>query len=160
MGARLIRANILSPLTDVTQLNERLDAVSDLIEDERRYMAVTKALLPLKKIDCDRLVGQLASGQSLEEALESGANNLDPAKESEKKLSQIFALKKWMDTVLIIRSALFGCETKLLQDVLEAVKDPAIEQVAKLVRERLNGDIVSKLESDKRLEMNSKGEPS
>lgn len=54
MGARLLRSNVLQPLTDVSTINARLDALEEFTEHEEMFFQTRQALKPF--LDMDRLL--------------------------------------------------------------------------------------------------------
>lgn len=54
MGARLLRSNILQPLTDISTLNARLDALEEFTQHEEMFFQTRQALKPF--LDMDRLL--------------------------------------------------------------------------------------------------------
>lgn len=54
MGARLLRSNVLQPLTDVSTLNARLDALEEFTQHEEMFFQTRQALKPF--LDMDRLL--------------------------------------------------------------------------------------------------------
>ena len=54
MGARLLRASILQPLTDLSTLNARLDSVEEFTQHEEMFSQARQALKPV--LDMDRLL--------------------------------------------------------------------------------------------------------
>ena len=62
MGARLLRAWLLSPLSDLARIEERLDAVAVLADDTRGRSRVREALEGVR--DIERLAGRAAAGRA------------------------------------------------------------------------------------------------
>ncbi|HRZ09576.1 MAG TPA: DNA mismatch repair protein MutS [Gemmatimonadales bacterium] len=62
MGARLLRAWLLSPLSDVARIEERLDAVAALVDDTRGRARLREALEGVR--DIERLAGRAAAGRA------------------------------------------------------------------------------------------------
>ena len=62
MGARLLRQWLLAPLTDVREIESRLDAVSSLVRDALARDALRSALDGVR--DVERLAAKTASGRS------------------------------------------------------------------------------------------------
>lgn len=54
MGARLLRSNVLQPLTDVSTLNARLDALEEFTQHEEMFFQTRQALKQF--LDMDRLL--------------------------------------------------------------------------------------------------------
>jgi DNA mismatch repair protein MutS len=62
MGARLLRAWLLSPLSDAARIEERLDAVATLVDDTRGRARLREALEGVR--DIERLAGRAAAGRA------------------------------------------------------------------------------------------------
>jgi len=62
MGARLLRAWLLSPLADRARIEERLDAVDALVQDTRGRARLREALDGVR--DIERLAGRAAAGRA------------------------------------------------------------------------------------------------
>ncbi len=62
MGARLLRAWLLSPLSDLARIEERLDAVAVLVDDTRGRSRLREALEGVR--DIERLAGRAAAGRA------------------------------------------------------------------------------------------------
>ncbi len=62
MGARLLRAWLLSPLSDPARIEERLDAVEALAQDTRGRARLREALEGVR--DIERLAGRAAAGRA------------------------------------------------------------------------------------------------
>jgi DNA mismatch repair protein MutS len=62
MGARLLRTWLLSPLADRARIEERLDAVSVLVDDTRGRARLREALEGVR--DIERLAGRAAAGRA------------------------------------------------------------------------------------------------
>jgi len=60
MGARLLRASILQPLTDLSTLNARLDSVEEFTQHEEMFSQARQALKPV--LDMDRLLTAVLLG--------------------------------------------------------------------------------------------------
>jgi DNA mismatch repair protein MutS len=62
MGARLLRSWVLSPLSDVSEINGRLDAVDAVVRDPLRRASLREALDGIR--DLERLAGRAAAGRA------------------------------------------------------------------------------------------------
>ena len=60
MGARLLRDWLLRPLSNINDINSRLDAVEGLVKNRRLLVDLREALVPIK--DLERLVARLNAG--------------------------------------------------------------------------------------------------
>ncbi|KAL8279193.1 hypothetical protein RQP46_008449 [Phenoliferia psychrophenolica] len=136
MATRLLRTNILGPLTDVTVINTRLDAVEELVGSEERFTAIRKALEPLKKVDVDKLVGQLATSprpQSL-------SSTADPSKEAEQKVARALLLRTVLTTLPALRGALQGMEAGLIQTIGKILDDERLDEMLDAIHDTINVD--------------------
>jgi len=62
MGARLLRAWLVNPLSDLDRIEERLDAVTVLVDDTRGRSRLREALEGVR--DIERLAGRAAAGRA------------------------------------------------------------------------------------------------
>ncbi|GAC97371.1 DNA mismatch repair protein [Pseudozyma hubeiensis SY62] len=62
MGQRLLRTNILQPLTDIDAILVRQEAVAECIHSEERFHAISESFKPIKvgSIDLDKLIHTLS----------------------------------------------------------------------------------------------------
>ncbi|KAM0752833.1 hypothetical protein T439DRAFT_299108 [Meredithblackwellia eburnea MCA 4105] len=142
MGTRLMRTNILSPLTDVSHIDSRLDAVEELVGSEERFHAVRKALEPLKKLDLDKMIGQIVSHVPLS-ILTLSNSKKDPSKESEAKVARALQLRTFLSSLPALRTALMGVESSLLSTVVRVLKDQRLEAMLDALGETLNDDVAA-----------------
>jgi len=100
MGARLIRRWLTEPLVDVRAINERLDAVSELVSKTSVRVAISQSLGDVR--DLERLVGRVTYGS---------ANARD-----------LIAIRNCLEAVPEVRRA--AAETSgLLRQLLDAMPD-------------------------------------
>ncbi|RPA76245.1 hypothetical protein BJ508DRAFT_370727 [Ascobolus immersus RN42] len=133
MGARILRSNILQPLTEVSTLNSRLDAVQELTRQEEMFFAVRHALKPF--LDVDRLLTALITIP------------LKPSlKLSEQAINNIIMLKQSLTTLDPVRESLSSARTELLIAIRQAsdISLCTVERVAavqELIEEVINSDV-------------------
>ncbi|GAW02763.1 like protein [Lentinula edodes] len=65
MAARLLRVNILAPITVQTSIDARLDVVEELVQDEDLFNEVRSALKTLNSMDFDKLIATLAASETI-----------------------------------------------------------------------------------------------
>ncbi|MDN5293926.1 MAG: mismatch repair protein MutS [Eubacteriales bacterium] len=100
MGGRMLKSWVEQPLTDVNALNERLDAVEELVRDSFLREQLT---LELKRVhDLERLVGRVACG------------NAGPR--------DLLALRQSLAVLPAIKELLGGARAKGLQEVAAAIE--------------------------------------
>ncbi|KAK6344025.1 MutS protein msh4 [Orbilia brochopaga] len=101
MGARLLRSSILQPLTDQAVLEDRLDAVQEMVSSQEMFHATKKALQAFS--DMDKLLTSLIivpTNQS--------------SKFFERSINDVILLKKELGSIAPVYIALGGCQSKLL----------------------------------------------
>ncbi|KAF9007936.1 muts domain V-domain-containing protein [Cyathus striatus] len=131
MAARLLKVNILSPITTQSSIHGRLDAVEELIQTEDRFTAIRDALKTLNKMDLDKLIASLASSE---------AHPTATAKPASQRVSQILNLQSVVKNVPLLRKALEGSRSQLLQVIYSMLSDERLEKVNGLVIANLNED--------------------
>ncbi|KAI0735804.1 muts domain V-domain-containing protein [Earliella scabrosa] len=129
MGARLLRVNILAPITVKTALEARLDVVEELIQSEERFTEVKNALKSLNKMDLDKLICSLASSE---------AREVSNAKLASSRVAQILNLRNVVQTVPRLASALQGSRSQLLQIIGEMIADGRLAKIETRINESLN----------------------
>ncbi|THV01237.1 hypothetical protein K435DRAFT_750386 [Dendrothele bispora CBS 962.96] len=131
MAARLLRVNILSPITAQSSIDARLDVVEELINDEDRFNEIKGALKTLNKLDFDKLIAMLASFESKPTNTAQGAAA---------RVSQMLNLRNIVHNLPLLSKALEGTRSQLLQIVHEMLSDQRLEKIDTLVRMSLNED--------------------
>ncbi|GAA6042058.1 hypothetical protein JCM8097_004086 [Rhodosporidiobolus ruineniae] len=159
MGTRLLRSNILSPLTDPLVIDTRLDTVEELVNSEERFRAVRKALERLKSLDLDKIASRLLSSTSSTKptlTTSRGARNFssrsslfpssssgstDPSQRIAQKLGHLLALRSFLDAVPALRSAVEHADSTLLRQIERILQDERLEEIVEVVRRNVNQDI-------------------
>ncbi|RDX51557.1 hypothetical protein OH76DRAFT_1378852 [Lentinus brumalis] len=129
MGARLLRVNILAPITVKSALEARLDVVEEFIQTEERFNDVKDALKLLNKMDFDKLICSLAASEVRE---------VSSAKLASARVAQILNLRNIVQTLPRLVRALEGSRSQLLQIIAQMISDDRLEKIEKLVCESLN----------------------
>ena len=109
MGARLLRSRILQPLLDLPEIEARLEAVSELVDQRRRRDALREALGGVR--DLERLSARLATGRIAPRELLSLAASLAalPAVENavvDAASPRLAALARDLDPLADVREAI------------------------------------------------------
>ncbi|SCZ88590.1 BZ3500_MvSof-1268-A1-R1_Chr2-1g04511 [Microbotryum saponariae] len=144
MGHRLLRTNLLSPLTDTSVIDTRLDAVEEFVNKEERLTSVRKSLQPLRALDCDKLVGQLTTPKRAEKRGwgHSSISTPDPALDAETKIARLLSLRSVLSALPGIRSALRHSDSTLLKSVYSILSDPRAVEMLGNIAATLNDDAV------------------
>ncbi|EMD41395.1 hypothetical protein CERSUDRAFT_41819 [Gelatoporia subvermispora B] len=120
MGARLLRVNILAPITVQAAIESRLDVVEELIQSEARFSEVKNALKALNKLDLDKLISSVSSAAA--------------------RVTQMLQLRNVVQSLPRLAQALGGCRSELLRIVAEMISDERLEKIKDLVGRSLNDD--------------------
>ncbi|KAH9949472.1 muts domain V-domain-containing protein [Amylocystis lapponica] len=129
MGARLLRVNILAPISVHTSIEARLDVVDELVQTEERFNEVKDALKTLNKMDFDKLISSLAAHEVRETS---------SAKLAASRVAQMLNLRNVVKNVPLLARALAGSRSELLRIIAEMLSDERLEKIAQLVSESLN----------------------
>ncbi|KAJ8462533.1 hypothetical protein ONZ45_g17900 [Pleurotus djamor] len=122
MAARLLRVNILSPITVPDAINARLDFVEDLFTDTR------DALKMFKKIDFDKLVSALATSE---------AHVTSSAKSASGRISHILNLRNAIRGISVLEQALTG-QCHLMRILRSMLADERLTHIENLITSQLN----------------------
>ncbi|KAG8921608.1 MutS protein msh4 [Tulasnella sp. 408] len=144
MAVRLLRVNILAPITVQSSIDARLDAVeayerveigivvhAELINTEEKYRSIKGALRTLKKIDLDKLVASLTTSEPRTSTTPGAASF---------RVRQMLDLRSVIRSLPTIATALQGCRSQLLQVIAEMVSDERIARIDERISDTLNQD--------------------
>ncbi|KAF8639396.1 hypothetical protein AX17_001521 [Amanita inopinata Kibby_2008] len=131
MAARLLRSNILSPLTVQRAIDARLDVIEEVISSEDRFTEVRIALKALVKLDFDKLIVSLVSSE---------ARVKNTAKPASQRVTQMLNLRNIVRSLPLLRQALAGSRTSLLTYIYEMLCDERLDRIEKVICENLNED--------------------
>ncbi|KAF3044696.1 MutS protein msh4 [Didymella heteroderae] len=127
MGARLLRNNILQPLTDPDVLKTRYLAVEELTTKEEMFFATRAALK--NSLDADRILTALI---------------VKPAKPSlqttEQAINKVIMLKQFVLSVNPVFEALTGARSSMLNNIRELCAPENISPIQDLIDEVINED--------------------
>lgn len=135
MAARLLRVNILSPLTLQPSIDARLDVVEEIIQSEDLYADVRDALKTLNKMDFDKLIVSLASEET------RVTSSVKPASA---RVLQMLNLRSVVKNLPLLQKALAGSRSQLLGIIHEMISDERLSQIESLVDANLNEGVPAK----------------
>ncbi|GAA5833269.1 hypothetical protein JCM9279_001473 [Rhodotorula babjevae] len=152
MGTRLLRSNILSPLTDPSIIDGRLDAVEELVNSEERSRAVRKALEQLKSLDLDKIVSRLlspirtastssSSRTSTSSLFPRSTVNQDPSSRIASHLAHLLHLRQFLSSLPKLRAAVEHADARLLDAVDRALADEQLDRIADVIEAGVNPDV-------------------
>lgn len=127
MGARLLRNNILQPLTDSQVLNTRYAAVDDLTKKEELFFATRAALKNF--LDADRILTALIV-----------TPNKVTLQTTEQAINQVIMLKQFVHSVNPIFEALTGTTATILKNVRELCAPENVAPLQELIDCVINED--------------------
>lgn len=125
MGGRLLRSNILQPLTNEDTLSTRYDALEELSTKEEMFFAVRQALKTF--LDVDRILTQLILIKTQPSLMES-----------EQAVNSVIMLKQSVMLVQPVFEALTGARSVMLQEIRNLCSPDNIDPVQALISEALN----------------------
>ncbi|KAG0369469.1 MutS protein msh4 [Gamsiella multidivaricata] len=120
MGSRLLRSNILQPLTDEKAINTRLDCVQELSQAEDTFYALRSSLKAIK--DVDHLITsfiQVPAKLSV--------------KHSEQSINHIINLKHTLQSIRKVAEAMHSCQNRLLKTVHRLLTDFRLRKLGDLI---------------------------
>ena len=127
MGGRLLRSNILQPLTNEETLGTRYDALEELSTKEEMFFAVRQALKPF--LDVDRTLTQLIL-----------IPTQPSLKDTEQAVNNVIMLKQFVILIRPVFEALTGARSTMLQEIRDLCSTENIDPVHDLINEALNED--------------------
>ncbi|BGO91790.1 MutS protein msh4 [Rhodotorula toruloides] len=154
MGTRHLRSNILSPLTEPSVIDARLDTVEELVKSEERLRAIRKALEQLKSVDLDKIVSRLLAAEkrpstgtrstSRGSIFPSFQSSTDPSSQIASKLDYLLSLRNFLSTLPTLRSSVENSDSIILMQVEKVLQDDRLEQIRAVIEENVNPDIWKK----------------
>ncbi|KAK5164087.1 MutS protein msh4 [Saxophila tyrrhenica] len=127
MGSRLLRSNVLQPLTSPETLNTRYEALEELSTKEEMFFAVRQALKPF--LDADKILTQLilVPVQTTLIDIEQAINN-------------VIMLKQFVDLIKPVFEALVGVRSPMLEEIRRLCATENTELIQELINEVINED--------------------
>ncbi|KAG0299101.1 MutS protein msh4, partial [Dissophora globulifera] len=129
MGARLLRSNILQPLTDERTITTRLDCVQELSQAEEMFYALKSSLKLLN--DVDHLITAFIQ-----------VPTKPSVRHSEQSINHIINLKHILLSIGHVSQALGPCQNRLLKTILRLLTDSRLEQFLNLIDEVIEKNVV------------------
>ncbi|KAF9781104.1 muts domain V-domain-containing protein [Thelephora terrestris] len=138
MAARLLKANIISPITTEKSINDRLDAVEELIRSEDMFNEVRSALKMLAKHDLDKLIASFIASDPQTQAKSSTPIIT--------RITQMLQLRNIVRNLPDLQDSLSCASSMLLQiisvTVWKMISDKRIEAIDSLIVSGLNEENV------------------
>ncbi|CAE6426120.1 unnamed protein product [Rhizoctonia solani] len=135
MAHRLLRINILAPITDQMAIERRLEVVQELVNDEEKYTAIRDALKPIRSKDFDKLIAQLSTSDTHPIGGPSGN-----ARGASVRVEQIMTLRSVVRSLPAVVQALNGCHSYLLRMMGDMLDDERVKSIDDMVSQGLNDD--------------------
>ncbi|KAH7402003.1 muts domain V-domain-containing protein [Phaeosphaeria sp. MPI-PUGE-AT-0046c] len=127
MGGRLLRNNVLQPLTDPDVLTTRYAAVDDLTTKEEMFFATRAALKNF--LDADRILTALILSP-----------NKPTLQTTEQAINHIIMLKHFVSSVRPIYEALTGTGSNMLNNIRELCAPENVAPIQELIDRVINED--------------------
>ncbi|KAB5574116.1 hypothetical protein DKX38_001310 [Salix brachista] len=116
---RLLRANLLQPLKDITTINTRLDCLDELMSNEQLFFGLSQALRKFPK-ETDRVLCHFCFKPKKVTNEVAGADN---ARRSQVLISSIILLKTALDALPLLSKALKDAKSFLLANVYKTISE-------------------------------------
>ncbi|KAF9183929.1 MutS protein msh4 [Haplosporangium sp. Z 767] len=129
MGARLLRANILQPLTDEKTINTRLDCVQELSQFEETFYAIKTSLKAFN--DVDHLITSFIQ-----------VPTKPSVKHSEQRINHVINLKHTLCTIALVAQAMATCENRLLKTIHRLLADSRLVKLLGLINNVIEQSVV------------------
>ncbi|KAG0380109.1 MutS protein msh4 [Mortierella sp. AD032] len=129
MGARLLRSNILQPLTDERTIQTRLDCVQELSQVEDRFYALRASLKAFG--DVDHLITSFIQ-----------VPTKPSVKHSEQCINHVINLKHTLHAVNNVAQALGQCQNRLLVTIHRLLTDSRLEMFSELIDEVIEKNVI------------------
>ncbi len=138
MSRRLLRMNLLAPITNVDILESRLDAVEECLQDETRRSALAKALAPLRsdEMDIDRIAHRLLS----QKGTSNGQIEATPTT-IETRIGLMLNVSTWLNALPSVQAALEGSHSALLCTIEEFLAKDELPALAQRIASVINPDL-------------------
>ncbi|CAD6890522.1 unnamed protein product [Tilletia caries] len=135
MAERLLRMNLLQPLTDRNTIESRHDAVEEMVHSEERYASVNQSLKPLAqhKIDGDKLISQVCMAER---------SQLRSPAQTETKIANVLSLRTFVRSLRPAKHALDGCSSGLLRAVRMFLDSDDLDEIAVAIESCINNDML------------------
>ncbi|CAI6341707.1 unnamed protein product [Periconia digitata] len=128
MGSRMLRSNVLQPLTDAETINRRYDAVDELQVKEHMFYATRGAMKNF--VDADKVLTALI---------------IIPRKPSihttEQSINHIIMLKAFMLSIATVYEALSGARSSMLATIRDICAPGNSLPIQELIEESINEDV-------------------
>ncbi|DBA95622.1 TPA: hypothetical protein ACH3X3_013469 [Trebouxia sp. C0006] len=135
-GARLLRANLLQPLTSLDTLRMRQDAVQELVSNGDLAFTVGQGLSQMPK-DLDRVCGTLAMRNANTKA------NSDAARRISSLVGSLILLKETLELLPGLGHPLEGADSELLQAIGTNCTHEVSQNLLETATEVLDEDVKS-----------------
>ncbi|KAL2045346.1 hypothetical protein ABVK25_012186 [Lepraria finkii] len=128
MGARILKSNLLQPLTDPECLELRYDALSELERMEDIFFAVRQALKAF--VDVDRVLTAITV-----------IPTRPSIQHSEHSINNVILLKQYIKSISPVYEALGGTTSVMLREILERCSPGKYVDTEALIDDTINEDI-------------------
>jgi len=129
MGERLLKSNILQPLTDIDILNKRYDAIQELSTNEDMFTNLRSILKGFP--DADKYLTSLILVPKQHDTFTTAST-----------INNILALKQFITSGNNLYKTLNGCKSILLKDICTSCDPSTLDLVKDLIDEKINKDII------------------
>ena len=125
MGSRLVRANLLQPLTEKRKIEKRFDAIEDFLGHEEIFSAVRKGKTPTRPLSIGAYCGAALKGfLDIDKVLSEMViiSTRSTIRSVEQSINNILQLKQCLRSVPSTFEALTGAQSELLRQIRHVVQ--------------------------------------
>ncbi|KRZ67666.1 MutS -like protein 4 [Trichinella papuae] len=126
-GARLLRASILQPSSDLQTINEHLDVLEEILNNGRALTSLRSAIS--RMTDVERLIGF---------CMHIGEE--DCGRFAEYRIKQLLCLKNTLELVEPLRQILSNFKTPLLKQYFEVLGDKRLKKISEKISQYIYDD--------------------
>ncbi|BEJ01086.1 hypothetical protein CcaverHIS631_0509430 [Cutaneotrichosporon cavernicola] len=123
MGLRTLRTSLLQPCNDERLINNRLDAVEELINTPGKLRLIRKSLNAIGKIDVDKLIAALS---------QDVGGCVDPY-QTEARLGNLLSLRTVVHEMAELATVLQGSSADLLEIASKVLSDTVLVVIANIL---------------------------
>ncbi|CAL1697007.1 unnamed protein product [Somion occarium] len=132
MAGRLLRVNLLAPITSQNAIDARLDVVEELVQSEDRFIEIKDALKTLIKMDFDKIIACFTVAEN---------SDFASAKVASARVTLMLNLRSIVKNLPLVANALEGSHSQLLQIVKDMISDSRLEEIEQEIEKHLNDDV-------------------
>lgn len=136
MGERILRMDLIQPMSDQEAINRRLDAVEELMDNPEQFFELKQNLKASmkKRVDLDKTITQLIRS--------SIQTKMGDASSVEAILTQIINIRHILDSMKGIANCISGYTSPLLGEISSRLCDRKVLEIVSTIDASINSDLL------------------